>query len=503
MAAYPSRPARLRLFRKIWNIASVVFACLAVPAQAQEPAIVPLARVIGRHLSDGQLAAVHEKLSPATQQALPLPQFERVWKTVIGQFGELQGVGEPVLAGPPESAMALLPLRFKNGSLDLKIAAPHGAIEVFLLVPHVDGAAPAWVAPDYVFAASFRELDVEVGRTALRLPATLALPAGSGPFPAVVLVHGSGPNDRDESIGANKPFKDLAHGLASRGVAVLRYDKRTRVHPEAFKSGAYTIHDEVLEDAAWAIEQLAARPDIAADRIYILGHSLGGTVAPRIAELSPQVAGLIIAAGATRPIPLLMQEQMEYLAKAGSNSGGPAELNERLVSDIKKALAAQPGPDSTPLLGATASYWGDLNAYDAAKAAARFTKRILIIQGGRDYQVTLKDLERYRSALSGRPDAVIKVYPDLNHLLMPGKGPSLPAEYSVPSHVAKEVIEDIADFIKATSAALFSSIGELRYEGTTPPYSARDIAGSAAASTAMQLRCFLSCCEGSPGIVFR
>ena len=130
-----------------------------------------------------------------------------------------------------------------------------------------------------------------------------------------MLVHGSGPNDRDETLGPNKPFRDLAWGLADRGIAVLRYDKRTSVYGGKMAGNKnLTVREETIDDALLAVKLLRGRPDIDPKRIFILGHSLGGMVAPRIGADDPSLAGLIILAGATRPLPDVAREQLEYIA---------------------------------------------------------------------------------------------------------------------------------------------------------------------------------------------
>ena len=136
-------------------------------------------------------------------------------------------------------------------------------------------------------------------------------------MPAVILVHGSGPNDRDETIGANKPFKDLATGLASRGIAVLRYDKRTRVHGAKVAALTdFTVNQEVIEDVIEAVKALRAQPRIDPARVFVLGHSLGGMLVPRIATADPTIAGLIVLAGAARPLEEAIVAQSRYIAVA-------------------------------------------------------------------------------------------------------------------------------------------------------------------------------------------
>src|SRR5690606_33004513 len=144
----------------------------------------------------------------------------------------------------------------------------------------------AYQAPSYADPARFSEREATVGSGTWALPGTLTLPKKEGKFPAVILVHGSGPNDRDETLGPNKPFRDLAHGLATRGIAVLRYDKRTLVHPKALASevgAALTLREETIDDALAAAALLRTIPEVDASKIFVVGHSLGGTAIPRIA----------------------------------------------------------------------------------------------------------------------------------------------------------------------------------------------------------------------------
>src|SRR5205085_1721112 len=147
-----------------------------------------------------------------------------------------------------------------------------------------------------------------------KLGGTLTMPNGSGPFPGVVLVHGSGPNDRDETVGGTKMFKDVAEGLASRGIAVVRYDKRTKVYgPRVAALKTFTLHDEAVEDALKAAALLRTQSGIDAKRVFILGHSLGAYAAPRIGAEDPQIAGLILMAGNARHIEDLVVEQVQTL----------------------------------------------------------------------------------------------------------------------------------------------------------------------------------------------
>jgi dienelactone hydrolase len=279
------------------------------------------------------------------------------------------------------------------------------------------------------------------------------MPKGEGPHPAVVLVHGSGPNDRDETIGPNKPFRDIAHGLASRGIAVLRYDKRTRVHGQRILQlgTAFTVKEESVDDAVAAVELLKETERIDSDRVYVLGHSLGGMVIPRIAAEKPGARGYIILAGATRPLEDLMLEQVTYIAELdGEISEEEKEGIREIEKGIEKIRALDPEkPKGTrkDLLGALPPYWLDLRGYDPAEQAKAMEEPILILQGERDYQVTLVDFDNWKKAVGEKENVTLKSYPALNHLFMAGKGKSKPAEYQIPANVSEEVILDVTAFV--------------------------------------------------------
>lgn len=179
------------------------------------------------------------------------------------------------------------------------------------------------------------------------LPGRLALPPGDGPFPAVVLVHGSGPNDEDETIGARKLFRDLAWGLAARNIATLRYVKRSRFQPEAFDpKRKATVKEEVIDDARAAVALLERDPRIARRAVFLLGHSLGGTLAPRIAQGGPPLAGLLIFAGSTRPLDELVRDQLRVIGAA---------VDAELVERTRPSPATTAIPSSRPTRSSTSS----------------------------------------------------------------------------------------------------------------------------------------------------
>lgn len=314
----------------------------------------------------------------------------------------------------------------------------------------------SWSAPSYADTSKFHELPLTIADGQWQLPATLTLPNGNGPFTAVILVSGSGPNDADETIGPNKVFKDIAWGLASDGIAVLRYPKRT--HEYGAKSSAdpanLTVKDEYLDDARAAVALLASRPEINPHRIFLAGHSEGGYLAPRIAAANPQIAGIIILEGSTRPIEQLVIEQLQYQVKLG---GPNAPQIEKLIPEVQAQAKAIDDPNLKPgvmlpflTTKIPSSYFLDLRNYDPCAVAASLKIPIYVTQGGRDYQVTTTDFANWQKALAGHSNATLKLYPSLNHILISGTGPSKPEEYFVPGqHVSPEIISDLSSWIRS------------------------------------------------------
>lgn len=304
---------------------------------------------------------------------------------------------------------------------------------------------PAAVTAD----AIYREQEFHVGE----LPGTLTLPRGKAPFPVLVLVPGSGPADRDETIGPNKPFLDLAHGLAAQGIAVLRYDKRTYAMPGSRTGAQLSVDRETTDDAVAAVATLVTEPAIDGHHIYLLGHSQGAQLAPRIAARSGHIAGLVLLAAPARPVLDLLIDQLHYQLSLNDAQSASARANVTAIEAAVRSIRQQPptgvADDSTALLGTPARYWRELEHVDPIADLAHLDLPVLWLQGGRDYQVTAPDWTLWRRALAGNANATTHLYPALNHLGIAGEGPPNPAEYRRPGHVDPALIADLADWLHA------------------------------------------------------
>ncbi len=395
----------------------------------------------------GEFAAIHARFDATMAAAVSAEQLAQGWAAVQAQIGALQARGEPVADIRDDGALITVPLRHERGELKALIAfdAAH-KVSGFAIRPAQAAARPP--APPVPEDANYVETELRIGDDANGLPATLAMPRGDAAVAAVVLVHGSGPQDRDQTIGPNKPFLDLARGLAERGIAVLRYEKRTRARPQEFADGG-TIDRETTDDALAAVALLRTQARVDPERVFVLGHSLGGMLTPRIGTRDPRIAGLILLAAPSRPLLDILLEQNRRMAVLNDGKTDDAESAEiaRLTARIASVRRGEEVSGADAPLGLPTGYWRSIEAVDPI-AEARATKQpLLFLQGGRDLQVVDADWQRWRSAFHQDPQTTFKLYDTLNHLAIPGEGTL--QDYATAGHVAPELIADVAAWIGA------------------------------------------------------
>jgi len=308
-----------------------------------------------------------------------------------------------------------------------------------------------------VSPAGVRQIPVGVGSPPLQ--GTLTLPAGKGPFPAVVLVSGSGPNDQNETVGPNHPFLDIALGLAADGIASVRYDKRTRDYPRSINPKTFTLTQEYVPDALAAIGLLEHQPSIDPHRIFVLGHSQGGTYAPLIAKDAPQVAGVILLAAGAEQIGTALLRQIRYLATLPGTTGATAKAElpdiAQEAAEIDNPAQLKKDPPGKVLIGgAGPAYFLSGFGYNEVATAQSIPQPLLLLQGNRDYQVTVaNDLDVWLRGLRGRKGVTVMQFPGDDHLFLDGTGPPTPLEYQKPGHVDPKVIATIAAWISRVDTA--------------------------------------------------
>jgi dienelactone hydrolase len=302
--------------------------------------------------------------------------------------------------------------------------------------------------------AAWEEAAVKVGEKGL--PGLLTLPKGIKKPPVVLLVQGSGSSDMNESIGKVpvQPFKDIARGLAEQGVASLRYNKRTYQYPWA--TAGITVEYEVLDDAEAAVDLLYADDRVDGNAIYLLGHSLGGMLAPKIAQDNPHVKGIISMAGSLRSLQDIMLDQNKAMINAQPSYSAQQKkaLLDQAAAGLEKTKTLDDG-GSGYIMGTPTSYWKSLDDIHGMDIIKKVHLPMLILQGNEDFQVPFdKDYKLWQVVLMGRDNVTFRLYDGLSHLFMPGQisptGTPDVSLYNTPQHVDPMVITDIATWVKTT-----------------------------------------------------
>jgi len=283
--------------------------------------------------------------------------------------------------------------------------------------------------------------------------------SGTESYPAVVLVHGSGAHDMNEKIGRTFTFRDLAEGLVKRGIAAIRYNKRTFSYGKEmvkYYGNDLTVKEETIEDAVIAADLLRKDPRINSEKIFIIGHSMGGMLAPRIDAEGGNFAGLIIFAGSPRKIEEIIMEQQEtYLKDANAFIKWIAN---KQFGKIKKKLDRI--YDMTDEEAKTTAFIGKYNkmyylkewgSKPSPEYLKDLQKPVLVMHGTADFHVSVEnDFNKYKEILADHQNADFKLYPDLNHLFMPkvyGDIKKALKEYKKAQKVEEYVIDDIANWI--------------------------------------------------------
>ncbi len=291
----------------------------------------------------------------------------------------------------------------------------------------------------------------------------LTLPAdAAGPVPAVVFVHGSGASNMNEKVGKLTPFKDLAEGLARHGIASIRYDKRSFAHGLKLvmsKGEPITVKEETIEDAILATEILMKDSRIDPNKIFIIGHSMGGMLAPRIDAEGGNYHGLILLAGTPRRLEDIMIEQGEEALS--SLKGLTKTLLSKQIQKLAKTfdglyeLSDEAARKKKVGGGTTLYYFKEMGEHAPADYLLPLQKPVLIMQGEKDFQVKAdKDFAAYRDMLGGKQNVTFKLYENLNHAFVPsvyGSITKAKQEYNIEQHISDEVIADIAAWITAAS----------------------------------------------------
>lgn len=412
-------------------------------ADAAETAATAFVEDLVAHDFEAAAAAV----APAYTDELDADELETAWTDTEAKRESVLTVYLAQFHGDsPSGRLVQVLVGFTDGPQEVLVTLSDDDEVLGLLLPTM----PEWSPPAYVDAGGFETEPVTVETDiGCDLGGVAAVPSDDAAVPGVVLVHGSGPSDRDGTTGPNRTYRELAEGLASAGVATLRYDKRS--YACDIDLAAADIDDVVTDDAVAAIERLGAIEGVDGSRIAVVGHSLGGMLAPRIATAAGGVAGVALLAPAARSIDELLIDQQEHLLSLDDSVGeAEAEAHMDAVEDVAEQIRELDIEDDETIndMGGRA-YFASLQEYDHLSAVADLEVPVALLQGGRDWQVTVEDdLPLWEDALSAHDDHEVHVYDDLNHRFQESDGPMTAEEYAQPdSPVAADVIDDLAAFV--------------------------------------------------------
>lgn len=302
------------------------------------------------------------------------------------------------------------------------------------------------------------EEKIIVGKgTEFPLNGILTLPENlEKPVPAVVFVHGSGSSNMDERVMKMTPFKDLAEGLGKHGIASIRYDKRSFAHGrKMLKKGSLTVREEVIEDAVLASEMLKNDPRIDSEKVFIIGHSMGAMLAPRIDAEGGNFKGLVLMAGTLDTLEEVLFRQLEemkngkskimaWVASAQDKKFRKSFENLYEISDEEAKKRKYAG-------GVDLYYFKEMGLHRAADYLEKTEKPVLIMQGSRDLQVNVeRDFGGYKRAFGKKDNFSFRLYEGLNHCFVPALYDDISKatkEFSKERHIGENVISDIAGWI--------------------------------------------------------
>lgn len=397
-------------------------------------------------------------VDPAAQN-LTRDEISATWRSLQLRNGAFRSLGPARVEKVGDYIVVFVGLQFEREPLESRIVfnADERIAGLFFSQPTAPASPETADTPPEAEAKpeDVLEQDYFVQNGEIRLPGTLALPEGNPPFIGVVLIPGSGPVDRDGTIGANKPMRDVAWGLAARGIASLRYDKRTAVYAAQMAGKEFTYREEFVDDAIAAVDRLREDARIHKRKVFLLGHGLGGQLVPKIlSETDPffgsnKLAGGIIMGGSARPLQETIIDHLNHIAM----EDGDFSLQERTAvlnfqSGVEAMLESR-DKNYPAVMGITYTYLKALNDYNCLKAVQGLDVPLLIAQGGRDFQVTVAhDYQAWQDALAEKKNATFKLYPKLNHLFIEGEGASYPSEYERPGEVSKTFLDEAAEWMR-------------------------------------------------------
>ena len=409
-----------------------------------------LAEELTTQVIDGDCSGVNSYFTKEYQKTYTAEVLQEVYEDTVAPLGEFVAIDSTVPQETEDTFFIAVLVQYENGGIQLLYGFTKDIQLTTFRLNYID-----LEDEDKIESEFFEEIEIKVGTNPYLMDGILTVPRGVTKAPVVILVQGSGQSDMDETIGAtsNKPFRDLAHGLAEKGIASIRYNKRYYQFTDNIPD-TITVKEEILEDVGAAIE-LAQKSDLLdTTQIYVAGHSQGGMLAPKIAKDHPELAGIIVMAGTPRHLEDVIYDQAVFLSEL-DESLSESELEiylQMMKSNVEAVKNLREEDLSKQILGVKGYYWKSLNELDLKAILTELSLPMLFLQGSADFQVYVdKDFAEYKEILKGHTNASFILYDGLNHLFMPTTGALDTTDYDYENKVDEQVIKDIADWIKKNS----------------------------------------------------
>lgn len=427
---------------------------LFIPFIFYSQTVSQISEVFLNHLINSRFDSCQKFFDQSVSDKINADLIQQIWERIPNYVGDFKSYDNIRSEKDDTLEIVLITCAYEKTKLDLKLVYnnPKKIVGIFFVPPKSNSV---YNVPEYYKAEKLYETKLVLKTGEYEMPGMLCIPNNIENPPVVIFLAGSGPNDKDETLGPIKVMKDLALGLASNGIASYRYDKRTLAEAKklADKTDKVGLNEEVFDDALSAIKTLRSHPITKSSKIFIVGHSLGAMCAPMIAKKSKEVSGIILLAGPARPFEIVLTDQYKYLFELDSVID---KEEKKMLDDIEKqvknvkdpAILKKAQPADLPL-NLPSFYWQSVKKYDQVKTAKEIKQPILILQGERDYQVTMADFLIWKNELQSNQKNKFISYPKLNHLFIKGENKSTPAEYQISSNVSEQVVKDIAEWIKS------------------------------------------------------
>jgi dienelactone hydrolase len=401
-----------------------------------------VAKELCEQMAKGEFSDTADKFSGALKNQLTKSQLEAVWVQTVDSLGEFENFIETDMTVKGDTSVTTSVLQYENGGLQVTISFDNkgGLVGIYLNYCSIDGDEKSTAAESNEI---FTEYNINIGDYSLN--GMLTVPNNVQDPPVAILVQGSGQTDMNEQISGIKPFQDLAHGLAEHGIATIRFNKRFYQFPDLY-SELSTIEDEVLDDVYSAIKFAQEDSRVSNDNIFVIGHSLGGMLCPKIAYDSQNITGIISMAGSPRKLEdIILDQNIAYLKTLDIDvldKNIQIDLVKQEVNKIKQLSDSDNG--SEHIFECSVSYWKSLNHIKTEDIINQITLPMFFVQGDEDSQVYADvDFEQWKELLSDRDNCSFKLYEGLNHLFI-DNGES---EEDENQQMDDTVIEDISKWI--------------------------------------------------------